>query len=146
MINKTVLIVERDPAEAQKLLEFFWEHNFRNRLEVVRSKPEALDFIFKTGKYKDRKDDRAPGLILLDLMTNRTQDIKVLKPLQYYLQTQNIPIIILISSEQQAKEVDEYHLGTVEFVRKPFDFTHFIEVIQHMGMTWKVPEIPQAFK
>lgn len=62
---------------------------------VVHSKSEVLEYIFETGKYQDREDHDVPGLILLDLPTAHTHDLKLLKPLQAYLRTQNIPLIIL---------------------------------------------------
>jgi two-component system response regulator len=137
MLNKTVLLVERDPAEAGKIVDCFRQLQFRNKIEVVHTKAEALDYIFETGRYKDRKDHEKPGLILLDLMTNKTQDVHILKPLQGYLSTQAIPLIILTSSEEQETELSEYHLGSVGFLRKPLDFTHLIELVQRMGMKWK---------
>jgi CheY-like chemotaxis protein len=139
MLKKTVLVVERDPKEAEKIVLFFRDHQFRNPIEVVHSKAEALDYIFETGKYKERKDHEIPGLILLDLLTNKTQDLQVLNPLQKYLRTQNIPLIILTSSEAQENEAHEYALGAVGFIRKPLDFTHLIEVIQQMGIKWQEP-------
>jgi len=135
--NKTVLVVERDPVEANKIRAFFEIYKFRNKLEIVHSKSEALDYVFGTSQYQNRKDHEVPGLILLDLLTNKTKDLKVLNPLQWYLRTQNIPLIILTSSEDQEREATEYSLGAVGFVRKPLDFTHFIEVIQYLGMKWK---------
>ena len=137
MINKTVLVVERDPEEAQRIIEFFKLFKFRNKIEVVHSKVEALDYIFETGQYANRQDHTKPGLILLDLLTNKTKDVNTLKPLQDYLSTQSIPLIILTSSDEQEKELREYTLGAMGFIRKPLDFTHLIEVIQQLGMQWK---------
>lgn len=137
MFNRTVLVVEQDVAEAEKIVNFFKQYHFRNRIEVVHNKVEALEYIFETGKYKDRKDHETPGLILLDLLTNKTKDLNLLNPLQWYMRTQAIPLIILTSSDEQEKEAREYPLGAVGFIRKPLDFTHFIELIQYMGMQWK---------
>lgn len=136
MINKTVLVVERDPSEAARILDFFRNNNFRNKVEVVHSKAEALAYIFATGQYADRKPE-TPGLILLDLQTNHTKDMNVLQPLQAYLRTQKIPIIILTSSAEQEKELNFLDLSTIGFMRKPLEFTHFIELIQHMGIQWR---------
>ncbi|PIQ86002.1 MAG: two-component system response regulator [Candidatus Omnitrophica bacterium CG11_big_fil_rev_8_21_14_0_20_45_26] len=134
MFNKTVLVVERDPIEAKKILDFFKQNNFRNKIEVVHNKTEALDYIFATGPHKDRPDHEVPGLILLDLLTNMTKELKILKPLQWYLRTQTVPFIILTSSEEQEKEVIKFGFGAVGYIRKPLDFTHFIEVIQGLSI------------
>jgi two-component system response regulator len=145
MINKTVLLVERDLQEVQRHLDFFRNHNFRNKIEVVHSKQEALDYIFGTGKYFNCPDHEAPGLIFLDLSTYMTPDVKILKPLQMYLRTQVIPIIVLTSSDKQEKEIAKQTLGgVVGFIRKPLDITHFIEIIQHMGL--RLQERDKDFK
>ncbi len=144
MLNKTVLVIERDPDEARRILQFFESHNFRNPIEVVCNKSVALDYLFGTGNYARAERTQTPGLILLDLKTNRTSEADKLRPLQSYLRTQNIPIVILTSSEEQEKEVSEFHLGAVGFIRKPLEFTHFIEVIQHMGMRWQENKQPSS--
>jgi CheY-like chemotaxis protein len=137
MLSKTVLVVERDPEVAQQILEFFRSHHFRNPIDVVHSKSEALGYIFGTREFGNLRRPQTAGLILLDLLTNKTRDVRILEPLQSYLRTQNIPIIILTSSADQEHEISEYHVGAVGFIRKPLEFTHFIEVIQHMGMRWQ---------
>ncbi|MBI4432998.1 MAG: response regulator [Candidatus Omnitrophica bacterium] len=134
MFNKTILVVENDPAEAEKILSFFKMFNFRNKIDIVASKGDALEYIFEIGKYKDRKNHETPGLIFLDLLTNKTKDLKLLKPLQVYLRTERIPIVILTSSAEQEKEAGEYGIEVLGFVRKPLDFTHFVEAIQRIGL------------
>jgi two-component system response regulator len=135
MINKTILLVERDLQEAQKHLDFFRDHNFRNKVEVVHSKQEALDYVFGTGRYFNAPFHEPPGLILVDLFLNQTPDVKLLKPLQMYLRIQDIPIIIVTSSDEQEKQITKQGLaGAIGFIRKPLDVTHFIEMIQHMGL------------
>lgn len=137
MFNKTVLVVERNPKEAKSIVDALRSHGFRNKADVVHSKAEAMEYVFHTGAYGGRDNHETPGLILLDLQTNKTEDVKTLKPLQWYIRTQSIPIIILISSAEQEKEVRLFNLGVVGYMRKPFDFTHFIEAIQQLGMKWQ---------
>lgn len=133
MKSKSVLIVERDPKEAEKISEFFRKNGFRNDIDVVHSKAEAMEYVFHIGKYSNVPNHQAPGLILLDLLTDQTPHVQLLQPLHLYLRTAEIPIIILTSSEDQEKQIDSYKLGVVGFVRKPFDFTNFVEVLQRTG-------------
>ena len=135
MLNKAVLIVEHHLAEAKIIEEFFRRNNFRNKLRFVSSKSEALDYLFHTGIYSSDPDADTPGLILLDLDTNKTAEVEKLKPLQAYLRTQDIPIIIMISSPEQEHHVTEYHLGAVACSPKPLDLTRLIEAIQRMGLS-----------
>ena len=133
MKSQSVLIVERDPEEAEKIVEFFEKQGFRNGIDVVHSKSEAMEYVFHIGKYSNVPNHQTPGLILLDLLTDQTPHVQLLKPLHLYLRTIEIPIIILTSSEEQEKEIDSYTLGVVGYVRKPFDFTSFVEVLQRVS-------------
>src|SRR5690348_14637951 len=128
MVNKSVLVVERDPAEAGRIVAFFRDLGFRNRVDVVHSKAEAVDYVFGTGAYAGLAGHAPPGLILLDLETNRTPDVRKLEPLQAYLRTRNIPIVVLTSSAEQEAQVADAHVGVVGFVRKPLDFTQLVGV------------------
>lgn len=134
MGDKTILVVERDVGEAEKISNFFRDYKFKNKIAIVHSKSQALDYIFGTGEYKDRDDHEEPVLLLLDLLSIHTQDLKILKPLQAYVRTQNIPLIILTSSDDQEKEASKYQLGPIGFIRKPLELMPFMKMIQVMGI------------
>lgn len=130
MANKTVLLIEQDQDEERNILALFKKHLPRISVCVVRSKSEAMEYIFQTGSHRDRHPHETPDLILLDLAMDRTEEVKQLKHLHSYLRTYSLPIIILINSEEQEEEVRRHDIGCVEFIRKPLNPFHLMEVVQ----------------
>lgn len=70
MLNKTVLVIERDPKEAERIVDFFKKNNFRNKIDVVHSKAEAMEYVFHIGKYAEKPGHEAPGSAWLALSAN----------------------------------------------------------------------------
>lgn len=132
MRGKSVIIVERDAEEAKQIVAFLRSAGFRNTIKVLSSKSDALDYIFRTGEYADLSSRDTPGLILLDLETNRTKEVKRLESLQSYLRTAAIPIIILTNDDQQEEAIGSYHLGAIAICRKPLDLGHLVDIIVHL--------------
>lgn len=62
-----VVLVEDNPYDLELTLHAFRESNFTNKIQVLRDGAEALDFIFCTGAYANRKIEDHPKIILLDL-------------------------------------------------------------------------------
>src|SRR6266849_2335478 len=69
MLEKSVeiLLVEDNPDDVELTLHAFQKHNLANCVHVVRDGAEALDFLFCTGAYKERRIENSPSLVLLDL-------------------------------------------------------------------------------
>lgn len=113
-------------------MAFLRSAGFRNTIKVLKSKSEALDYIFGTGEYADLISRDTPGLILLDLETNRTKEVERLESLQSYVRTSAIPIVILTNDDQQEEVLGSYHLGAIAIFRKPLDLIHLIDIIVHL--------------
>src|SRR4051794_23264106 len=50
-----ILLVEDNPNDEMLALHAFKKHNLANKIHVVRDGAEALDFVFCTGPYADRR-------------------------------------------------------------------------------------------
>ena len=60
-------MVEDNPDDERLTLRAFAKNKLTNRIHVVRDGQEALDYVFCTGKYADRKITDRPHVILLDI-------------------------------------------------------------------------------
>ncbi|HWI59159.1 MAG TPA: response regulator, partial [Bacillota bacterium] len=63
---KRILLAEDDPVDRKLTLRALADHNFANEVDVVKDGAEAIDYLFRKGKFADRPDGH-PVLVLLDI-------------------------------------------------------------------------------
>ena len=112
-------------------------------MKVVHDGAEALDFLFCRGAYADRSPDELPQLVLLDLKLPKVPGLDVLKKLREEPRTHRLPVVILTSSNVESDLATSYDLGANSYIRKPVDFTQFMEAVERLGLYWLVlNEVP----
>ncbi len=131
-----ILLVEDNPTDVELTLRTLKKHNLANHVEVVRDGAEALDFIFATGAYKDRKIDKKPKVILLDLKLPKVDGLEVLRKIKSDERTKDIPVVVLTSSKEEKDRVESYRLGVNSYIVKPVDFTQFTKAVSELGLYW----------
>lgn len=130
-----ILLVEDNMNDAELAISALKEHNLANNIEHVTDGPEALDFIFCSGKYKDRHCV-APKVILLDLKLPKLNGLEVLKRLKSDESTKKIPVIMLTSSREEPDIESAYSLGANSYIVKPVEFDKFAEALKSVGYYW----------
>ncbi len=133
-----ILLVEDNPDDEALTLRAFKKSNLRNEVVVARDGVEALDFLFATGAYADRDVNQLPQLILLDLKLPKIEGLEVLRQIRADERTKLLPVVILTSSREQEDLIRSYSLGANSYIRKPVDFTQFVEAVQQLGLYWLV--------
>lgn len=141
----TILLVEDNPDDEALTLRAFRKNNIKNEIMVVHDGVEALDFLFSTGSYAAR-DNAKPQLILLDIKLPKVDGLEVLRRLRADERTKLIPVVILTSSKEEQDLVRSYSLGANSYVRKPVDFTQFMDAVRQLGMYWLVLNEPVPVK
>lgn len=132
-----ILLVEDNPSDAELTIRTLKKNNLANRLTWVKDGAEALDYLFCTGAYTERRNGN-PKLILLDLKLPKVDGIEVLARVKSTEQTRIIPVVVLTSSEEERDIVESYKLGVNSYLVKPVDFEKFIGVVSHAGLYWAV--------
>ena len=74
-----ILLVEDNLNDVELTLHAFKTNNIANHCHVVRDGAEALEFIFCTGAYAERKIQDTPKVILLDLKLPKVNGMDVLE-------------------------------------------------------------------
>ena len=133
-----ILLVEDNPDDEALTLRALWKNNIGNRVVVVRDGAEALDFLFCTGAYADRDLREMPHMILLDLKLPKVDGLEVLRRIRADERTHLLAVVILTSSNEEQDLIEGYKNGANSYVRKPVDFTQFVEAVRQLGLYWLV--------
>ena len=116
-----ILLVEDDEADIMLAQRAFERANIWNKMDVVRSGQEALDYIYNEGAFTDRTKYPRPGLILLDLNLPGIDGREVLDKLHKDSHMKTIPIVIISTSDYErdiefgrAREVQHYLIKPIQ--------------------------------
>jgi two-component system, response regulator len=130
-----ILLVEDNPNDEALAMHAFKRQNIINNVHVVRDGAEALEYIFCTGAYTERRIEN-PKMILLDLKLPLVDGLEVLRRVREDSRTRMIPVVVLTSSNEERDVVETYKLGVNSYIVKPVDFEQFNEVAKHLGYYW----------
>jgi len=111
------------------------EYNLANEVIVTRDGEEALDYLYRRGKYTTRSSDH-PAVILLDLKLPKIDGLEVLRQVKSDDNLKMIPVVVLTSSREEKDLVSSYKLGVNAYVVKPVDFHEFVNAIKELGVFW----------
>ena len=132
-----ILMVEDDPKDVELTLMALEGHNLANEVIVTRDGEEALDYLYRRGKYATRSNDH-PAVILLDLKLPKIDGLEVLRQVKSDDTLKMIPVVVLTSSREENDLVSSYKLGVNAYVVKPVDFHEFVNAIRELGVFWAV--------
>jgi two-component system response regulator len=138
MHDRVIVLVEDNANDEELTLRAFRKSNIANRIVVVRDGAEALDYFFSRGVHAGRMAGEIAQLVLLDLKLPKIDGLDVLRALRADDRTRLIPIVVLTSSAEEQDLLRSYGLGANSYVRKPVDFTQFVEAVRQLGLYWLV--------
>lgn len=138
MRRKTILLVEDNDDDVALTVRAFEKSGVANEVVVVRDGAEALDYLFATGAYEGRDPQDLPQVVLLDLKLPKIDGLEVLRRLRANDLTRRLPVVVLTSSNEQQDILASYDRGANSFVRKPVDFTQFLDAARQLGLYWLV--------
>jgi two-component system response regulator len=140
-----ILLVEDNPDHRELTLMTLAENNVLNEVVVANDGVEALEYLFAKGPHAGRDRREVPALILLDLKLPKLSGIEVLRQVREDEHTRYVPVVILTSSSEEEDIVASLENGANSYVRKPVDFSHFVEQVQRLQVYWLlVHETPQG--
>jgi two-component system response regulator len=134
MNQKIILLVEDNPDDEALTLRALKKNNIMNEVTVARDGQQALDYFFDAGA----STRPMPAVVLLDLKLPKIDGLEVLRRIRADQRTCLQPIVILTSSCEEQDIVNGYRLGANSYIRKPVDFTQFMEAVRQLGLYWLV--------
>ena len=132
---KNILLVEDDPADVELTLAALEDNHLANRVAVVENGEEALDYLYRRGKFKMRSGGN-PIVVLLDNKMPKVNGVEVLKTIKADEHLKIIPIVVLTSSRETPDLVEFYKHGVNAYVVKPVEFSEFMKAIKQLGIFW----------
>ncbi len=136
-----VLLIEDNQTDAELCIRALKKHNLSNKLVWLKDGAEALDFLFHTGDYSERKNSK-PKVILLDLRLPKVDGLEVLKRLKSDDRTRTIPVVVVTSSKEDRDLTASYNLGANSFISKPVEFNSFANTVAQLGLYWLLTNRP----
>jgi CheY-like chemotaxis protein len=143
---KKILLVEDKPRDAELTLAALEEHHIANEVVVVRDGVEALDYLYRRGKFAGRPPE-LPVVVLLDIKMPRLNGLEVLRTIKADPLLKRLPVVMLTSSREEPDLIQAYELGVNAYVVKPVDFRQFSDAVRQVGIFWtllnELPPIPE---
>lgn len=136
MKSVEILLVEDNDNDAELALRALRKNNMVNKVVHVKDGPEALDYVFCTGKFNDRNKEEVPKLILLDLKLPKLTGLEVLKAIKEDVVAKTIPVVMLSSSKEEPDIKSAYELGANSYIVKPVEFDKFTDAMKNVGYYW----------
>ena len=131
-----ILLVEDNPLDAELTMSALKGDGVANHITWVKDGEQALDYLFRRGKYADLADKPLPRLVLLDLKMPKVNGIEVLQAVKSDERTRRIPVVVMTSSQEESDVAKTYDLGVNSYVVKPVDFNTLADVTRQAGYYW----------
>ncbi len=138
---RPILLVEDNLKDVELVLAALKKNNLANEVVVARDGEEALDYLYRRGRFQSRDQD-LPIVLFLDLKMPKVDGLEVLRQMKGDDALRVIPVVMLTSSREEADLVKSYQFGVNAYVVKPVGFQQFVDAIKQTGMFWAVINEP----
>jgi chemotaxis family two-component system response regulator Rcp1 len=128
-----ILLVEDNPGDSRLAKEALKESKLKNKLYIAEDGVEAMDFLYRKGKYSKMP---RPDLIILDLNLPKKDGREVLAEIKNNDDLKRIPVVILTISKAEEDILKTYNLHANCYVTKPLDLDQFMKVVKSIEDFW----------
>ncbi len=132
----SILLAEDDEDDFVLVEEALREAGLANKLYWVRDGEELVEYLRRQGDYASLESSPRPGLIILDLNMPRMDGREALREIKSDPALRSIPVVVLTTSRSDEDAIRSYDLGVNSFIRKPVQFSDFVEMIKVVGKYW----------
>ncbi|HET6776929.1 MAG TPA: response regulator [Actinomycetota bacterium] len=103
-----------------------------SRLLQINFRVEGFEVDSASGweEVSRRVAEQVPDLVILDVMMPRVDGFEILRRLKEMPATRDVPCIFLSARAQDEDRARGYALGVEEYVTKPFDPSHLVEIVR----------------
>lgn len=127
-----ILLVEDNPGDVRLTREALEEAKVQNRLSVATTGREALGHLGLVGETVGAR----PDLVLLDLNLPDMSGHDILARIKDDPELQEIPVVILTSSEAEEDVARSYRAHANAYVTKPVDLDGLARIVRSIDSFW----------
>jgi len=128
-----ILLIEDNPGDIRLTIEIFKESKFDNILNIAEDGIEAINFLSKKGKFKDK---HLPDIIILDLNLPKKHGREVLAEIKEDELFKHIPVIIFTTSQAETDIFKCYELHANCYISKPLNMIKFVKIVKSVENFW----------
>lgn len=132
-----ILFAEDSIDDADLTIRALRKSGFGNNIHHVKDGVEALEYLYRKGRYEGRTGPN-PKMILLDLKMPLVPGMMVLERVKSDPDLKTIPVIILTSSKEDPDVQKCYGLGANSYIVKPVESDNFFHAVKEIGLYWIV--------
>jgi two-component system response regulator len=134
--NQPILLIEDSPEDYEATLRAFRRSGLKNPIHRCEDGEEALDYLFRRGRYADPASSPCPGVVLLDLNLPGTDGREVLAAIKGDERLKEIPVVVLTTSSDERDINACYRAGANSYIQKPVDIDGFVKAIERLNGYW----------
>lgn len=101
------------------------DQDLKYPLRRCESGDEALDYLYRRGRYAPPVDAPRPGIVLLDLNMPGIDGHEVLSMVKGDAELRPIPIVVMTNSGDERDIAACYDVGANTYIQKPLDWSSF---------------------
>ena len=128
-----ILLIEDDSGDIGLISKTIDVNGWNVNFNKVEDGVEAMEYLYKKGRYKDNK---TPHLILLDLNLPKKNGREVLKDIKTDKILKCIPVIVLTGSDDHNDVIKSYEHHANAYIIKPANLDMFEKYITIFKNFW----------
>lgn len=133
-----ILLIEDSISSARLAIAALRKGDVQHRLTWLTSGDEALEFLFKQGKFARAP---RPDLILLDLGLPGKDGREVLAEVRGNQELAGIPVVVMTASTASEDLAQSEELNVDSYLVKPVNLEKFLKVVEELSRYWRADMI-----
>ena len=130
--DPVIILTEDDDGHAGLIYKTLKRAGVENDILHFEDGEKTLNYLFRRGDYFHREES-VPHILLLDLRMPVVDGKEVIRQVKQDKELQDIPIIVVSTTDDPWEKENCYSLGCSTYIVKPIQHEEFTRVISQLG-------------